>query len=147
MRQQQFHFQKTNSRSNWARPCMKLGQTWALISPASCCTLRTVTSSLHVSFKLDFLFPPPPSLSSLWNNYTTLKLLLIWIKSSETSLLFRFISNSNKTLKPMQDFNGWNVEEMKYSHRWEEEGEVNKMERRWDLEITLVRPITGHTHL
>jgi len=43
--------------------------------------------------------------------------LLIWIKSSETSLLFSFISNSNKTLKSMQDLNGWNVEEMRYSYR------------------------------
>lgn len=67
-----------------------------------------------------------------------------------------FISNSNKTLKPMQDFNGWNVQsDGRYSHRWRKRGRVNKDgEMRWDfsfvsfffLEITLVRPVTGHTH-
>lgn len=29
----------------------------------------------------------------------------------------------------------------------ERRGGVNKMERRWNLEITIVRPNTGHTHL
>lgn len=56
---------------------------------------------------------------------------------------FSFKSNSNKTLKPMQDFNGWNVEEMKHSHRWERG--VNKG-RRWKFGNYTVRPITGHTH-
>lgn len=59
---------------------------------------------------------------------------MIWIKRSETSLLVSFISNSNKTLKPMQEFNGWNVEEISGTAKDEEGsmygGWVNKMERR-----------------
>lgn len=122
MRQQQFHFQKTNSRSNRTSRCMKLGQTWTLISLDSCCMLQTI-KSCHLY--LIFLF----FLEGIYNNWSGFNLLKLACSSAS-------YPNSNKTLKPMQDLNGWNVEEMKYSHRWVGGGGgkgVNKMERRWNF--------------
>lgn len=60
-------------------------------------------------------------------------------KSSENSLLFHFKCNSNKTLDPMQDLNGWNVGERWDIYRW-----MNQMEN--ELKTTL-RPIVGYAPL
>lgn len=48
---------------------------------------------------------------------------LIWLNLLKLACSSGSYSNCNKTLKPMQDFNGWNVEEMTDGHRWEEESE------------------------
>lgn len=44
-------------------------------------------------------------------------------KSSESSLRFHFKCNSNKTLEPMQDLNGWNVGDVGHLQMDESNGE------------------------
>lgn len=134
MNQQQFHFQKTPDQ-NWSQSLHKTRPN--LNTNLNGFLLHTTNDNIK-SCDLDltyFIFWREDNIKlPFWSGLHLLKL----------ACFFSFKSNSNKTLKPMQDFNGWNVEEMKHSHRWERG--VNKG-RRWKFgNYTCETHHGAHTH-